>query len=123
MARVRRGNRRLKKRKKVLKQAKGYYGAKSRAHRVAKLAVERSLLFSYRDRRQRKRNFRALWIVRINAAARLHDLTYSRLMHGLNKAGSEINRKMLADLAVRDPEGFAALAQVARHALESSASS
>ncbi len=123
MARVRRGNRRLKKRKKVLKQAKGYYGAKSRAHRVAKLAVERSLLFSYRDRRQRKRNFRALWIVRINAAARLHDLTYSRLMNGLNKAGSEINRKMLADLAVRDPEGFAALAQVATQALESSASS
>ena len=123
MARVRRGNRRLKKRKKVLKQAKGYYGAKSRAHRVAKLAVERSLLFSYRDRRQRKRNFRALWIVRINAAARLHDLTYSRLMHGLKKAGSEINRKMLADLAVRDPEGFGAVAQAARQALESSASS
>ncbi|MEE8138663.1 MAG: 50S ribosomal protein L20 [Thermoanaerobaculia bacterium] len=118
MARVRRGNRRLKRRKKVLKQAKGYYGTKSRAYRVAKLAVERSLSFAYRDRRQKKRNFRSLWILRINAAARLHDLTYSRMMHGLKEAGSEINRKMLADLAVRDPQGFAELAQVAKQALE-----
>ena len=118
MARVRRGNRRLKRRKKVLKQAKGFYGAKSRAYRIAKEAVDRSLSFAYRDRRQKKRDFRRLWIVRINAAARLHDLTYSRLMDGLKRAGSEINRKMLADLAVRDPQGFAELAEVARSELQ-----
>ncbi len=118
MARVRRGNRRLKRRKKVLKQAKGFYGAKSRAYRIAKEAVDRSLSFAYRDRRQKKRDFRRLWIVRINAAARLHDLTYSRLMDGLKRAGSEINRKMLADLAVRDPQGFAELAEVAKSELQ-----
>ncbi len=118
MARVRRGNRRLKRRKKVLKQAKGYYGAKSRAYRIAKEAVDRSLSFAYRDRRQKKRDFRRLWIVRINAAARLHDLTYSRMMDGLKRAGSEINRKILADLAVRDPQGFAELAKVAKSELQ-----
>ena len=122
MARVKRGKRRAQRRKKILKQAKGYYGTKSRAHRVAKQAVDRSLSFAYRDRRQKKRNFRALWIVRINAAARLHGLSYSRLMYGLKQAGSEINRKMLADMAVRDPDGFAELAKVAQKALEPSTS-
>ncbi len=122
MARVKRGKRRAQRRKKILKQAKGYYGTKSRAHRVAKLAVDRSLSFAYRDRRQKKRNFRALWIVRINAAAHLHGLSYSRLIHGLKEAGSEINRKMLADMAVRDPNGFAELAKVAQEALEPSTS-
>jgi large subunit ribosomal protein L20 len=118
MSRVTRGSRRAQRRKKILKQAKGYYGAKSRAHRVAKLAVDRSLKFAYRDRRQRKRNFRALWIVRINAGARLNGLSYNRLIEGLKKAGSEINRKMLADLAVRDPKAFADLVEVAKGALE-----
>lgn len=117
MSRVKRGNKRLQRRKKILKQAKGYYGTKSRSHRVAKLAVERSLSFAYRDRRQRKRQLRSLWIVRINAAAREHGLSYSRLIAGLKAAGSELNRKMLADLAVREPDAFAAVAQVAKSAL------
>ncbi len=117
MARVKRGSRRARRRKKILKQAKGYYGLRSRGHRIAKQAVDRALAYSYRDRRQRKRQFRSLWIVRINAAARLNGLTYSRLMAGLRLAGIELNRKMLADLAVRDAEGFAAVAQVASEAL------
>ncbi len=123
MARVKRGSRRARRRKKILKQAKGYYGVKSKGHRIAKQAVDRSLAFSYRDRRQRKRQFRSLWIVRINAAARLNGLSYSRLMSGLRLAGIELNRKMLADLAVRDAEGFAAVATVARGALEAGAGS
>ena len=123
MSRVKRGSRRAQRRKKILKQTKGYYGAKSRAHRVAKQAVDRSLSFAYRDRRQKKRNFRSLWIVRINAAARLNGLSYNRLIEGLKKAGSEINRKMLADLAVRDPKAFAELVDVAKGALESTADS
>ena len=123
MSRVKRGSRRAQRRKKILKQTKGYYGAKSRAHRVAKQAVDRSLAFAYRDRRQKKRNFRSLWIVRINAAARLNGLSYNRLIEGLKKAGSEINRKMLADLAVRDPKAFAELVNVAKGALESTADS
>ncbi len=117
MSRVKRGARRTRKRRKVLKQAKGYYGAKSRSYRIAKQAVDRSLAFAYRDRRQRKRTFRSLWIVRINAAARAHGLSYSRLMDGLHKAGSEIDRKMLADLAVRDAEAFARVVETAREAL------
>ncbi|MXX74720.1 MAG: 50S ribosomal protein L20 [Holophagales bacterium] len=123
MARVKRGSRRARRRKKILKQAKGYYGVKSKGHRIAKQAVDRSLAFSYRDRRQRKRQFRSLWIVRINAAARLNGLSYSRLMSGLRLAGIELNRKMLADLAVRDAEGFAAIATAARGALEAGAGS
>ncbi len=123
MSRVRRGSRRARRRKKILKQAKGYYGTKSRAHRVAKLAVDRSLKFAYRDRRQKKRNFRSLWIIRINAGARLNGLSYNRMIEGLKKAGSEINRKMLADLAVRDPKAFADLVEVAKGALEPSAGS
>ncbi len=118
MPRVRRGTKRHDKRRKILKQAKGYYGTRSRAYRIAKQAVDRALAFSYRDRRQRKRQFRRLWIARINAAARTHGLSYSRFMDGLKKAGSRLDRKMLADLAVRQPESFAKLAETAREALE-----
>lgn len=117
MARVKRGNKKTLKRKKILKQAKGYYGTKSRAYRIAKLAVDRSLSFAYRDRRRKKRDFRRLWIVRINAAARLNGISYNRLIDGLKKAGSELNRKMLADVAVRDPEAFTEIASVAKNAL------
>ncbi len=119
MSRVRRGNRRAQRRKKILRRAKGYYGTKSKAHRIAKQAVDRALSFAYRDRRQKKRQFRSLWIVRINAAARQHGLSYSRLIAGLDRAGCEINRKMLADLAVREPAAFAALAAQAKQSLES----
>ena len=115
--RVKRGTKRTKRRKKILKQAKGFYGGKSRNFRVAKEAVERSMQFAYRDRRNRKRDFRRLWIVRINAGARQNGLSYNRFMHGLALTGCELNRKMLADLAVRDPEGFAELAKVVREAL------
>jgi large subunit ribosomal protein L20 len=118
MARVKRGKRRAQRRKKILKEAKGYFGSKSKAHRVAKLAVEKSLSYSYRDRRQKKRQFRRLWIVRINAGARLHGLSYSRLIAGLKAAGCELNRKMLADLAVQDERAFGELAATARQALE-----
>ncbi len=116
--RVRRGNRRAQKRKKVLKQAKGYYGAKSKAYRVAKEAVDKSHSYAYRDRRNRKRDFRRLWIVRINAAARQNGLSYNRLIGGLKAAGCEVNRKMLAEVAVEDPSGFTALADVAKNALD-----
>jgi large subunit ribosomal protein L20 len=115
--RVRRGHNRVQRRKKVLKLAKGYYLTKHNAYRMAKLQVERSLLFAYRDRRQRKRAFRSLWIVRINAAARRHEMSYSQLIAGLKAAGSPLDRKMLADLAVRDPEGFADVVQVAKKGL------
>ena len=118
MSRVKRGNKRLKRRKKILQQAKGYYGAKSKAHRIAKIAVDKSLQYAYRDRRQKKRQFRRLWIVRINAGARQHDLTYSRLVAGLKAAGVEINRKMLADLAVHDGAAFGAIVAQAKSALE-----
>ena len=117
MPRVKRGTKRLQRRKKILKLAKGYYGARGRLHRIAKLAVERSLLFAYRDRRRRKRDFRRLWITRINAAARLNDLSYSTLIAGLKKAEVDLDRKVLADLAVVDPKGFAEIATVARKAL------
>jgi len=120
MPRVKRGPRRAQRRKKILKQAKGFYGTRSRAHRIAKLAVDKSLASAYRDRRLKKRNFRALWIVRINAAARLNGVSYNRLIEGLKKSGSEINRKMLADLAVRDPKAFGELAETAKKALDSS---
>ncbi|MBS1272014.1 MAG: 50S ribosomal protein L20 [Candidatus Marinimicrobia bacterium] len=94
---------------KVVKEAKGYFGARSRLYRTAKDAVEKAGQYAYRDRRQRKRDFRSLWITRINAAARQHDMSYSRLIHGLKEANIELNRKMMADMAVRDPEGFEAL--------------
>ena len=118
MPRVRRGTKRHNKRRRILKQAKGYYGARSKAYRIAKQAVDRALAYAYRDRRQRKRQFRRLWITRINAAARANGLSYSRFMDGLKKAGSRLDRKMLADLAVREPETFAQLASTASEALE-----
>lgn len=118
MARVKRGNKRLKKRKKILNLASGYYGTKSKAHRMAKQAVDKSLGYAYRDRRQKKRQLRSLWIVRINAAARLHGLSYSRLIAGLKAAGSLLDRKVLADIAVADAAGFAGLAGMAKKALE-----
>jgi large subunit ribosomal protein L20 len=123
MPRVKRGPKRAQRRKKILKQAKGYYGTRSRSHRIAKQAVDRAGKFAYRDRRNKKRNFRALWIVRINAAARLNGISYNRLIEGLKKSGSEINRKMLADLAVRDPKAFAQLAETARQALDTTPAS
>lgn len=119
MSRVKRGNRRLLRRKKILKLAKGYYGAKSKSHRIAKIAVDKSLSYAYRDRRQKKRQFRRLWIIRINAGARLNGLSYSRFMAGLKAASIGINRKMLADLAVRDEAVFAEIANRAKQALES----
>ncbi|HYE38103.1 50S ribosomal protein L20 [Methylocaldum sp.] len=114
MPRVKRGVTARARHKKVLKQAKGYYGARSRVYRVAKQAVIKAGQYAYRDRRQRKRQFRALWIVRINAAAREFGLSYSRFMDGLKKASVEIDRKVLADLAVRDKEAFAELARIAQ---------
>ncbi|MFT5366896.1 MAG: large subunit ribosomal protein L20 [Candidatus Latescibacterota bacterium] len=100
-----------RRRKKILKQAKGYRGGRSKLLRTASGAVDRGLVYAYRDRRQKKRNFRSLWIVRINAAVRLHGLTYSGFIDGLNKAGIEINRKVLANLAVTDADAFAVLAE------------
>ena len=117
MARVKRGVVAKARHRKVLKKAKGYYGARRKVYRVAKQAVTKAGQYAYRDRRQRKRQFRALWITRINAGARLHGLSYSRMISGLKKAGSEIDRKVLADLAVHDPDAFGALAEQAKAAL------
>ncbi len=117
MSRVKRGVTTHRKHKKVLTKAKGYYGARSRTFKVAKQAVTKAGQYAYRDRRQRKRQFRALWIVRINAGARQYGLSYSRFMDGLNKAEVEIDRKVLADLAVHDQVAFAALADKAKAAL------
>lgn len=119
MARVKRGVVAKARHKKVLDQAKGYYGARSKIYRVAKQAVIKAGQYAYRDRRQRKRQFRALWITRINAAARLHGLSYSRLIHGLNLAEIEIDRKVLADIAVHDQAAFAAIAEAAKESLPS----
>jgi len=115
--RVKRGNKRRLKRKKVLSQAKGYYQGKSKLYRYAKEAVDRGQKFAYIGRKLKKRDFRSLWIIRINAAARMHDLSYSRLIHGLTLAEISVNRKMLAEMAVRDPQGFTQLANAARKAL------
>ena len=117
MPRVKRGVVARARHKKVLKEAKGYYGARSRVFRVAKQAVTKAGQYAYRDRRQRKRQFRALWITRINAQARECGLSYSRLINGLKKAGIEIDRKVLADIAVFDKPAFAALAEQAKAAL------
>lgn len=117
MPRVKKGVTAHKRHKKVLKQAKGYYGARSRVYRVAKQAVIKAGQYAYRDRRQRKRQFRALWIARINAAARINGVSYSRLIAGLKKASIEIDRKMLADLAVQEKAAFAAIAEKAKQAL------
>jgi large subunit ribosomal protein L20 len=119
MSRVKRGVQAHARHKKVLKEAKGYYGARSKVYRVAKQAVIKAGQYAYRDRRQKKRQFRALWIVRINAAARMCDMSYSRLMDGLNKAGIEVDRKMLADIAVHDMPAFTQLADKAKAALAS----
>ncbi|MDZ7670996.1 MAG: 50S ribosomal protein L20 [Gammaproteobacteria bacterium] len=117
MPRVKRGVASRARRKKVLKQAKGYYGARSRQFKVAKQAVIKAGQYAYRDRRQRKRQFRNLWIIRINAAAREHGLSYSRFISGLKKAEIEVDRKVLADLAMHEPAAFAALAEQAKAAL------
>ncbi|PSM16566.1 MULTISPECIES: 50S ribosomal protein L20 [Nitratireductor] len=118
MARVKRGVTAHAKHKKVMKAAKGFYGRRKNTIRIAKQAVEKSLQYAYRDRKNRKRNFRALWIQRINAGAREHGLTYGRLIDGLNKAGIEVDRKVLADMAVHEPQAFAALVAKAKTALE-----
>lgn len=117
MARVKGGPRARARHKKVLKAAKGYYGRKKSCFRVAVETVEKAGQYAYRDRRNKKRNFRALWIQRINAAARLHSLTYSQLMHGLKVAGIDLDRKVLSDIAIREPEQFAAIAKQAQDAL------
>jgi large subunit ribosomal protein L20 len=117
MARVKRGVTAKARHKKVLDKAKGYYGARSKVYRVAKQAVIKAGQYAYRDRRQRKREFRALWITRINAAARLHGLSYSRLINGLHRADIDVDRKVLADIAVHDPDGFAAIAAQAKAGL------
>ena len=117
MARVKRGVTAKARHKRVLGKAKGYYGARSKTFKVAKQAVIKAGQYAYRDRRQRKRQFRALWITRINAAARLHGMSYSRLINGLHKAEVDLDRKVLADLAVHDPDAFGALAAQAKAAL------
>lgn len=117
MARVKRGVIVKARHNKVLKKAKGYYGARSKLFKTAKQAVIKAGQYAYRDRRQRKRQFRALWIARINAAARLHDMSYSRLINGLSLAEIEVDRKVLSDLAVHDPEAFGAIAAQAKAAL------
>jgi large subunit ribosomal protein L20 len=105
---------RRKRKKKIMDEAKGYFGGRSKLYRPAKNQVEKAWANAYRDRRRKKRDFRKLWIQRINAAARQHELSYSRFMDGLNKADVDLNRKMLADLAVREPQAFEELARVAR---------
>ena len=117
MPRVKGGTVTRRRRNRVLTLAKGYYGAKSKLFKTAKQAVMKSYMYAYRDRRQKKRDFRKLWIARINAAARLNGLSYSKLMHGLKLAGIEMNRKMLADLAVNDAAAFTVLADKAKEAL------
>jgi len=117
MPRVKRGNKRLQKRKKILALAKGYYGTKSKLYRQAKESVERALNFAYTGRKLKKRDFRRLWIVRINAACRLNEMKYSQFMHGLKVAGIEMDRKVLADLAVKQPDSFAVLAGQVKEAI------
>ena len=119
MPRVKRSVHARKKRRKVLEQAKGYWGLKSTNYTYAKEQVEHSLVYAYRDRKARKRTFRQLWIIRINAAARENGLSYNRFMEGVRKAGIELDRKSLADIAVSDPQAFAAVAERAKAALGS----
>ena len=114
MPRVKRALNAHKKRRTVLSRAKGYYGAKSRSYRAAKEQVQHSLQYAYRDRRNKKREIRRLWITRINAAARINGLSYSKLMHGLKLANVDLNRKVLSDMAINDAEGFAKLAELAK---------
>src|SRR5256714_14827470 len=117
MPRAKRGNKRLEKRKKILALAKGYRGTKSKLYRSAKESVERALNFAYTGRKLKKRDFRKLWIVRINAACRLNDMQYAQFIHGLSLAGIELDRKVLADMAVKQPEAFAAVATQAKDAI------
>jgi large subunit ribosomal protein L20 len=114
MPRVKRGVAARKRRNRILREARGYYGGRSRLLKTAREAVEKGWKYAYRDRKQRKRQFRALWITRVNAAAREHGLSYSRLMCGLRQAGVEVDRKVLAQLAVSDPKAFADLAELAK---------
>jgi large subunit ribosomal protein L20 len=116
MPRVKRGVASSRRRKRILKQAKGYQGARSRTFKVARETVEKALEYAYRDRKQKKRQFKKLWIVRINAAAREHGITYSRFMNGLKKAEIELDRKVLAQLALEDPAAFAKLVETAKAA-------
>jgi len=118
MARVKRGMNKKRKHKKVLKLAKGFYGKKSKIFRAANPAVMRSLRSAYQGRKLRKREFRRLWITRINAAARANEISYSRLMDGLRKAGVEVNRKMLSEMAIYDPAGFTRIVDLAKGALK-----
>jgi large subunit ribosomal protein L20 len=117
MSRVKTNVARLRRKNRILKEAKGYFGRRKNLYKTAKEAVERAWKYAYRDRKNRKREFRKLWIVRINAAARQHDLSYSRFMNGLKLAGVDVNRKILADLAIRDPQAFEALASTAKSKL------
>jgi large subunit ribosomal protein L20 len=119
MPRVKGGFKTRRRRKKVLQRAKGYYGAKSRLFRVAKEAVNKALTHAYRDRKAKKREFRSLWIIRINAAARATGLSYNQFMAGLKSSGIELNRKSIAQMAYNDPEAFRALAEAAREKLAS----
>ena len=121
MPRARSNVPRLKRKKQVLEAARGAYGGRSKLWKAAKETVERGWRYAYRDRKNKKREFRRLWIVRINAAARQHDMSYSVFMNGLSAAGIEVDRKILADLAVRDPQAFGELAEAARNALGSAA--
>ena len=114
MARVKRGVNAKKRHKNILKQSKGYFGAKSKLFRTANQAVMKSLNYAYIGRKQRKRDFRKLWITRINAAARINGMSYSKFINGLKKANININRKMLSEMAINDPEGFAKLVQIAK---------
>ena len=114
MPRVKRGVTAHRRHKRILREARGYWGGRSRLIKTAREAVEKGWKYAYRDRKQRKRQFRSLWIARINAAAREHDISYSRLIHGLSEAGVEIDRKILAQLAVDDPKAFGELAELAK---------
>ena len=117
MARTKRGMTKRRRHNKILKLARGYFGAKSKRFRVANQAVMKSLMYAYRDRKQKKRDFRKLWITRINAAARINGISYSRMMNGLKRAGVDVNRKMLAEMAVNDAGAFAQFAEMAKKQL------
>ncbi|MFZ0662597.1 MAG: 50S ribosomal protein L20 [Acidobacteriaceae bacterium] len=117
MPRVKRGTKRSDRRKKILKRASGYFLTKSKLYQAAQEAVERGMKFAYSGRKQKKRQYRSLWIVRINAAAKINGISYSQLIHGLKAAGVELDRKILADIAVKDPAGFTALAEQAKGTL------
>ncbi|MBC8387147.1 MAG: 50S ribosomal protein L20 [Actinobacteria bacterium] len=117
MTRVKRGQVKRRKHKKVLKEARGYYGSKSRSYKIAKEQLLKSMSYAYRDRKNNKRNFRRLWITRINAAARINGISYNEFINGLKKASVEINRKMLSELAVSDPDAFQKLIEIAKKQL------